>query len=397
MSIIDKWTNDLLNGVKKKKRKKKLRKKIDHVKQKKEEAEKNKDDEQFKKCCFVLYDSYRKLSEYDDEENSKDYEWLAEKHLRLSDDIVHELSSDKGVDSNTKAVNSEISSDGEDPSLDDFGVLIENPGANFENDVGGYDKHKQYFKDILFPRIGNEEIFEEYYAEDFKGVVFHGPSGTGKSNFAKAVAGELSGREPDISILKAKSGMIRDSALASSSENVSILFEEAKKQQPIILLIEEFDGLVSSREASFNSQKHEEDSKTVNTFLDEVTGLEGEQVYVIGTTNFINKVDSAVIGSHRLDTLEFDLPGEKARREILKLHLNRCSHLNKNGVDLDRWAELTEGLAGNDLELLVRRAALYATNSHLENRAGRVYLNDEYIRKVFEEEFSDIVENSGEL
>jgi cell division protease FtsH len=190
-----------------------------------------------------------------------------------------------------------------------------------------------------------------------RGVLLVGPPGTGKTLLARAVAGEAG--VPFFSITGSD---FMEMFVGVGASRVRSLFEDAKKNAPCIIFIDELDSIGRRRGAGLGGG-HDEREQTLNQLLSELDGFEhNENVIVMTATNRPDILDPALLRPGRFDRrITVDLPSTKSRLEILRLH-SRTKPLDDN-VDLEKLARGTPGFSGADLENLLNEAALLAVRS----------------------------------
>lgn len=204
-----------------------------------------------------------------------------------------------------------------------------------------------------------------------KGVLLEGPPGTGKTLLAKAVAGEAG-----VAFFSISGSDFVEMYVGVGASRVRDLFEEAKKNAPCIVFIDEIDA-VARRRGTGMGGGHDEREQTLNQLLVEMDGFGvNEGIIVMAATNRVDILDPAILRPGRFDRkVAVCTPDVGGREEILKVHA-RNKPLAED-VDLKQIAQTTAGFTGADLENLLNEAAINAA------KAGKAYLCQEDIRKAF--------------
>ncbi len=218
-------------------------------------------------------------------------------------------------------------------------------------DVAGADEEKEELEEIV-QFLRDPQKYTELGAHIPKGVLLVGPPGTGKTLLAKAVAGEA-----DTAFLSISGSDFVEMYVGVGASRVRDLFEQAKKQSPAIVFIDEIDAVGRQRGSGLGGG-HDEREQTLNQLLVEMDGFAAnEGVVVLAATNRVDILDPALLRPGRFDRQVFvGLPDIKGREEILKIHA-RGKPLAED-VDLSRVARATAGFTGADLENLLNEAAL---------------------------------------
>jgi len=248
-------------------------------------------------------------------------------------------------------------------------VLDENKKVTFKN-VAGLEKEKEELEEVV-EFLKSPKKFVELGARIPKGVVLVGPPGTGKTLLAKAVSGEAG--VPFFSI--SGSGFV-EMFVGVGASRVRDLFEQAKKNAPCIVFIDEIDAVGRKRGAGLGGG-HDEREQTLNQLLVEMDGFGiNEGVIVIAATNRVDILDPALLRPGRFDRKVYvGRPDVKGREEILKVHA-KGKPLSDN-VNLLEVAQTTAGFTGADLENLVNEAAIYAA------RENKKVIEQEHMRQAF--------------
>lgn len=258
--------------------------------------------------------------------------------------------------------------------------------ATFD-DVAGADEEKEELKEIV-DFLRDNKKYTEIGARIPKGVLLLGPPGTGKTLLARAVAGEA--KVPFFSI---SGSDFVEMFVGVGASRVRDLFEQAKKNAPAIIFIDEIDAVGRQRGAGLGGG-HDESEQTLNQLLVEMDGFEdNDSVIVMAATNRRDILDPALLRPGRFDRqILVGYPDVKGREAILKVH-TRNKPLAPD-VDLETIAKSTVGFTGADLENLVNEASLLAarknkkaiTKDELEEASIKVVAGPEKKSKVITED-----------
>ncbi|WP_368076979.1 ATP-dependent zinc metalloprotease FtsH [Flintibacter sp.] len=221
------------------------------------------------------------------------------------------------------------------------------------NDVAGADEEKEELQEIV-EFLRDPQRFTALGARIPKGVLLVGPPGTGKTLIAKAVAGEAG-----VHFLSISGSDFVELYVGVGASRVRDLFDQAKKEAPAIVFIDEIDAVGRQRGAGLGGG-HDEREQTLNQLLVEMDGFSSnEGVIVMAATNRQDILDPALLRPGRFDRqIYVGLPDIKGREEILKVHA-RKKPLAED-VSLSDIAKATAGFTGADLENLLNEAALLA-------------------------------------
>ena len=221
------------------------------------------------------------------------------------------------------------------------------------NDVAGADEEKAELQEIV-EFLKNPQKFVQIGARIPKGVLLVGPPGTGKTLIAKAVAGEAG-----VPFLSISGSDFVELYVGVGASRVRDLFEQAKKNAPAIVFIDEIDAVGRQRGAGLGGG-HDEREQTLNQLLVEMDGFgANEGVIVIAATNRKDILDNALLRPGRFDRQVYvGAPDVKGREAILKVHA-RNKHFDPD-VKFSDIAKTTAGFTGADLENLLNEAALLA-------------------------------------
>ena len=236
--------------------------------------------------------------------------------------------------------------------------------------VAGLKEEKEELEEIV-DFLKEPKKYIQVGARIPKGVLLVGPPGTGKTLLAKAVAGEAG-----VPFFTISGSDFVEMFVGVGASRVRDLFEEAKKNAPCIIFIDEIDA-VARRRGTGMGGGHDEREQTLNQLLVEMDGFGvNEGIIVMAATNRVDILDPAILRPGRFDRkVVVGRPDVQGREEILKVHA-KGKPLSEE-IDLKQIAQTTAGFAGADLENLLNEAAILAA------KAGRLFLKQEDIQKAF--------------
>ena len=237
-------------------------------------------------------------------------------------------------------------------------------------DVAGLQEEKEDLQEIV-DFLKDPAKFTKVGARIPKGVLLEGPPGTGKTLLAKAIAGEA-----NVPFFSISGSDFVEMFVGVGASRVRDLFEDAKKNAPCIVFIDEIDA-VARRRGTGMGGGHDEREQTLNQMLVEMDGFGvNEGIIVMAATNRVDILDPAILRPGRFDRkISVGMPDVGGREDILKVHAK-----NKplaDDVDLKQVAQTTAGFTGADLENLLNEAAIVAA------KADRVFVSQEDIKKAF--------------
>ena len=237
-------------------------------------------------------------------------------------------------------------------------------------DVAGLAEEKEELEEIV-DFLKNTKKYSEVGARIPKGVILVGPPGTGKTLLAKAIAGEA-----EVPFFSISGSDFVEMFVGVGASRVRDLFEEAKKNAPCIVFIDEIDA-VARRRGTGMGGGHDEREQTLNQLLVEMDGFGiNEGIIVLAATNRVDILDPAIMRPGRFDRkVAVGTPDIKGRREILEVH-SKNKPLAED-VDLDEISKSTAGFTGADLENLMNEAAIRAA------KTNRKYIKMSDIRESF--------------
>jgi transitional endoplasmic reticulum ATPase len=226
-------------------------------------------------------------------------------------------------------------------------VYLETPDVKWA-DIGGLDEVKKELQEAVEWPLKFPDLYKAIGYNMPKGVMLHGPSGTGKTLLAKAVA-----TESEANFISIRGPELLSKWVGESERGVREVFRRARQAAPCVIFFDEIDALAPTRGMGGDSMVTERVVSQLLTELDGIQSLNG--VVVLAATNRIDMVDPALVRPGRFDkTIGIPLPNKEARAQILSLNLE--GKQKDKDVVIDRLVEITEGFSGADVAALVNTA-----------------------------------------
>ena len=230
--------------------------------------------------------------------------------------------------------------------------------------VAGMDDLKQQLRADVIDILANKEEAKKYGLTIPNGMLLYGPPGCGKTFISERFAEEAAYNYKYV-----KSSDLASTYLHGSQEKIAELFNDARKNAPTILCIDEFDALVPKRDVINNASQ----SAEVNEFLSQLNNCGNDGVFVIATTNRPDKIDTAVLRSGRIDFKIFvPTPDFEARKALFRIILK--DRPADESIDYDKFAKITEGYLASDISAIVQMAAREAFRAKSEI-TGKLLIN----------------------
>jgi len=227
------------------------------------------------------------------------------------------------------------------------------------DDIAGNEEAKEELEQIVDFLKSNKK-YKKMGANLPKGAILYGPSGTGKTMFAKAIAGESG-----VPFMYVSGSEFVEMYVGVGAARVRDMFAKAREASPCVVFIDEIDAVGKKRS---NSDKNSERDQTLNQILVEMDGFNslGSDVIVIGATNRLETLDDALLRPGRFDKhVSVDLPDREGRFKILDLSLKKLPLLEDN-INVERLSKKTVGFSGADLVNVVNESALLAVKDDLK-------------------------------
>lgn len=220
-------------------------------------------------------------------------------------------------------------------------------GKGFEA-IAGMQALKELVQLDIIDALNDKERYAEYGLTIPNGMLLYGPPGCGKTFFAERMAEEI-----EANFFQVKPSDIQSKWVNASQENIKKLFEEARKNAPSIIFIDELDALVPSRDTANISQMN---ANAVNEFLAQMNNCSEDGIFIIGATNRPTAIDPAILRSGRLDKhIYLPPPDFEAREKMFELHLKKRPI--ELGLDYAAFASSTENFVSSDIKFICDEAS----------------------------------------
>jgi ATPases of the AAA+ class len=243
-------------------------------------------------------------------------------------------------------------------------VLVQVPNVTWDQ-VGGLESLKEELYEAVEWPLKHRDAFEHTDVAAPKGILLYGPPGTGKTLIAKAVA-----HTTESNFISIKGPELLSKWVGESEKGVREVFRKARQAAPCIIFLDELDSLAPSRGSGSSDSNVTE--RVVSQLLTEIDGLEELQdVLIIGATNRVDLIDSALLRPGRFDRiLEVPLPEAKGRENIFKIHTTKKPLAE--GIDFAKLVELTDGFSGAEIEGICNRAAMSSIRRYVDKKEKNV-------------------------
>lgn len=231
-------------------------------------------------------------------------------------------------------------------------VIIEHPKVSWK-DIGGLDEQEQELKEVIELPLKKPELFKKIGITPPKGVLLHGPPGTGKTMLAKAVASSTHS-----TFIEIVGSELVQKFIGEGAKLVKDVFKLARERAPSIIFIDEIDAIASKR-IEVGTSGEREVQRTFMQFLAELDGFKPlDNVKIIGCTNRKDILDPAILRPGRLDRLvEVPVPGIEGQKEIFKIHTKK---MNIEKINLDSLVKHMQGFSGAEIKSVCTEAGYFA-------------------------------------
>ncbi|PBK95802.1 AAA-domain-containing protein [Armillaria gallica] len=239
--------------------------------------------------------------------------------------------------------------------------------------VGGLNQQISQIRDLLEIPLARPELFRHLSLKPPRGILLHGPPGTGKTHLARAIAASTKS-----SVLVINGPELSSAYHGETESKLRDVFTEAKEKSPCIVILDEVDALVPRREDSAGGEVEKRVVATLLTILDGMDdSADAGRVVVIGTTNRPNAIDPALRRPGRFDReIEIGVPDVQGRLSILEVLLSKAPHSIPQ-EDLQILASRTHGYVGADLSALIREAGTLAIKRWLASATSNDQSSDD--------------------
>ncbi len=242
-------------------------------------------------------------------------------------------------------------------------VFIENPDIKWDQ-VGGLDEVKRELQEAVEWPMKYPGLYDKLGHKMPRGILLHGPSGTGKTLLAKAVA-----TESEANFVSVRGPELLSKWVGESERGIREIFKRARQSAPCVIFFDEIDSIAPIRGAGGETAVSE---RVVSQLLTELDGMENMHgVVVLAATNRADMIDPALLRPGRFDKIiQIPLPDKESRKSILKITTEEIPTItekdNLGSVDFDKLAELTDGLSGADVAAIANTAVSLVIHEFLD-------------------------------
>lgn len=236
-------------------------------------------------------------------------------------------------------------------SVENF-LIIDKPNVSW-GDIGGLRNQIREIKEVIELPLSKPELFRKIGISPPKGILLYGPSGTGKTLLARAVAASTNS-----TFIEIVGSELVQKFIGEGAKLVKDIFSLAREKAPSIIFIDEMDAIASER-VDIGTSGEREVQRTFMQLLSEIDGFKHlDNVKIIGATNRKDILDPAILRPGRLDRLiEVPYPQIEERREIFNIH---TGSMNLEKIDFDKLSEITDGFSGAEIRSVCTEAGYFA-------------------------------------
>src|SRR5215813_4564537 len=239
-------------------------------------------------------------------------------------------------------------------------VYLESPDIPW-TEIGGLEEVKRELQEAVEWPLRYPNLYKELGHTIPKGILLHGPSGTGKTMLAKAVA-----TESEANFISVKGPELISKWVGESERGIREIFRRARQASPCVIFFDEIDSIAPTRGGGMEGGVHSSTERMVSQLLTEMDGIQKEihGVVVLAATNRVDMIDTALLRPGRFDKIVYvPKPEVKTRQKILEIHI-KGKPIGRN-VDLRRITELTEGFSGADVSAVANTAVSVVLHEYL--------------------------------
>ena len=260
-------------------------------------------------------------------------------------------------------------------------VFIENPDVSWE-EIGGLGEVKKELMEAVEWPMKYPGLYDKLGHKMPRGILLHGPSGTGKTLMAKAVA-----TESEANFVSVRGPELLSKWVGESERGIREIFKRARQSAPCVIFFDEIDSIAPIRGAGGETAVTE---RVVSQLLTELDGMENMHgVVVLAATNRADMIDPALLRPGRFDKIiQIPLPDKDGRKMVIEIHSKDIPLADNNSpdkIDFDKIAELTEGLSSADVASIANTAVSLVVHEHLDNAIPDKDLSDEETKKFVDE------------
>ena len=257
-------------------------------------------------------------------------------------------------------------------------VFIENPDVSWD-EIGGLAEVKRELMEAVEWPMKYPGLYDKLGHKMPRGILLHGPSGTGKTLMAKAVA-----TESEANFVSVRGPELLSKWVGESERGIREIFKRARQSAPCVIFFDEIDSIAPVRGAGGETQVTE---RVVSQLLTELDGMENMHgVIVLAATNRADMIDPALLRPGRFDKIiSIPLPDKDGRKRVLEIHSKDIPLADANGpdkIDFEKLAELTDGLSSADVAAIANTAVSLVVHEHLDDAAPGKNLSDDETKKI---------------
>ena len=257
-------------------------------------------------------------------------------------------------------------------------VFIENPDVSWEEIGGLADVKRELMEAVEWP-MKYPGLYDKLGHKMPRGILLHGPSGTGKTLMAKAVA-----TESEANFVSVRGPELLSKWVGESERGIREIFKRARQSAPCVIFFDEIDSIAPIRGAGGETAVTE---RVVSQLLTELDGMENMHgVVVLAATNRADMIDPALLRPGRFDKIiSIPLPDKDSRKKVLEIHSKDIPLADKDSadaIDFEKLAEMTDGLSSADVASIANTAVSLVVHEHLDNAAPDKNLSDDETKKI---------------